>query len=65
MALTVFNYDLVQNGVNGPLRVIGLAREEGHRNCKAHGLGVLRAAGVPHAWLSGEGLQHRSTVDRP
>ena len=66
MARTVFSYDLVRkDGEYGPLRVVGLAREAGHRTCKSHGLGSLRAEGIKHVWLSGRDLEHRTTVDAP
>ena len=66
MAKTVFSYDLVRKkGEYGSLRVIGLAREEGHRSCKSHGLGSLRTDGIKHIWLSGKDLEHRANVNRP
>jgi len=66
MARTVFSYDLVRkDGEYGPLRVVGLAREAGHRTCKSHGLGSLRAEGIKHVWLSGRDLEHRTTVNAP
>ena len=66
MVKTVFCYNLVQKkGVYGPLRVIGLAREEGHRICKARGRGSLREDGIKKVWLGGKDLEHRVSVDRP
>ena len=65
MPKTVFSYDLVRkNGDYGPLRVVGLAREAGHRACKSHGLGSLRNEGIKHVWLSGQGLENRASVNR-
>lgn len=60
--MEVRSYDLVQkDGPYEPLRVAGLAVEQGHRSCKDHGLGQLKHKRIPKVWLNGRGLQHRAT----